>query len=57
MQYDSVRGDFSFAKNQHAVIDWHLLKVEAGADGALREVKVKTIAKAQVDNFAADCPL
>lgn len=56
-KYDSVRGDFSFAKNQHAVIDWHLLKVEAGADGALREVKVKTIAKAQVDNFAADCPL
>ena len=46
-KYDSVRGDFSFAKNQHAVIDWHLLKVEASADGALREVKVKTIAKAQ----------
>ncbi len=56
-KFDSVRGDFSFAKNQHAVIDWHLLKVEASADGALREVKVKTIAKAQVDNFAADCPL
>lgn len=56
-KFDSVRGDFSFAKNQHAVIDWHLLKVEASADGALREAKVKTIAKAQVDNFAADCPL
>ncbi len=56
-KFDSVRGDFSFANNQHAVIDWHLLKVEAGADGALHEVAVKTIAKAQVDAYAADCPL
>ncbi|MFC5696641.1 ABC transporter substrate-binding protein [Pseudomonas sp. GCM10022186] len=56
-RFDSVRGDFRFGSNQHAVIDWHLLKVQAGADGKLVEVPVKTIAKAQVDSYAAQCPL
>lgn len=55
--FDSVRGDFRFGSNQHAVIDWHLLKVQAGADGTLTEVPVKTIAKAQVDSYAAQCAL
>ncbi|BAN47227.1 ABC transporter substrate-binding protein [Metapseudomonas resinovorans] len=56
-RFDSVRGDFRFGSNQHAVIDWHLLKVQPGADGKLTEVPVKTIAKAQVDSYAAKCPL
>ncbi|MNM88090.1 hypothetical protein D3C81_1002890 [compost metagenome] len=56
-RFDSVRGDFRFGSNQHAVIDWHLLKVQAGADGKLVEVPVKTIAKAQVDSYAANCAL
>jgi branched-chain amino acid transport system substrate-binding protein len=56
-RFDSVRGDFRFGSNQHAVIDWHLLKVQAGADGKLVEVPVKTIAKAQVDSYAAKCAL
>ncbi|MDT4838387.1 urea ABC transporter, urea binding protein [compost metagenome] len=56
-RFDSVRGDFRFGSNQHAVIDWHLLKVQAGTDGKLVEVPVKTIAKAQVDSYAAKCPL
>lgn len=55
--FDSVRGDFRFGSNQHAVIDWHLLKVQAGADGKLTEVPVKTIATAQVDSYAAKCAL
>ncbi|MDA8482910.1 ABC transporter substrate-binding protein [Pseudomonas resinovorans] len=55
--FDSVRGDFRFGSNQHAVIDWHLLKVQAGVDGKLTEVPVKTIAKAQVDSYAAQCAL
>ncbi|MNQ52376.1 Receptor family ligand binding region [compost metagenome] len=55
--FDSVRGDFRFGSNQHAVIDWHLLKVQAGADGKLAEVPVKTIATAQVDSYAAKCAL
>lgn len=55
--FDSVRGDFRFGSNQHAVIDWHLLKVQAGADGKLTEVPVKTIATAQVDSYAAQCAL
>lgn len=55
--FDSVRGDFRFGSNQHAVIDWHLLKVQPGADGKLTEVPVKTIAKAQVDSYAAKCAL
>lgn len=56
-RFESVRGDFRFGSNQHAVIDWHLLKVQAGADGKLVEVPVKTIAKAQVDSYAAQCSL
>ncbi|MDH4568879.1 ABC transporter substrate-binding protein [Pseudomonas sp. BN414] len=56
-RFDSVRGDFRFGSNQHAVIDWHLLKVQPGADGKLTEVPVKTIAKAQVDSYAAQCAL
>ncbi|AYF90691.1 ABC transporter substrate-binding protein [Pseudomonas sp. JS3066] len=56
-RFDSVRGDFRFGSNQHAVIDWHLLKVQAGADGKLAEVPVKTIAKAQVDSYATQCAL
>lgn len=56
-RFDSVRGDFRFGSNQHAVIDWHLLQVKAGADGKLTEVPVKTIAKAQVDSYAAKCAL
>ena len=55
--FDSVRGDFRFGSNQHAVIDWHLLQVQPGADGKLTEVPVKTIAKAQVDSYAAKCAL
>ncbi|WP_271408713.1 ABC transporter substrate-binding protein [Pseudomonas sp. Q1-7] len=56
-RFESVRGDFRFGSNQHAVIDWHLLKVQTGADGTLTEVPVKTIAKAQVDSYAPQCPL
>ncbi|MBD2836240.1 ABC transporter substrate-binding protein [Pseudomonas sp. JM0905a] len=56
-RFDSVRGDFRFGSNQHAVIDWHLLKVQAGVDGKLTEVPVKTIAKAQMDSYAAQCAL
>ncbi|WP_017244335.1 ABC transporter substrate-binding protein [Stutzerimonas stutzeri] len=55
--FDSIRGDFAFGKNQHAVIDWYLLRVEADANGKLVQVPVQTIAKAQVDSFAAECAL
>lgn len=56
-KFDSIRGDFHFARNQHAVIDWHLLRVESDANGKLVQVPVKTIAKAQTDSFAAQCAM
>lgn len=56
-EFDSIRGDFSFGNNQHAVLDWYLLRVEAGVDGKLVPVPVSTVAKAQVDSYAAKCPL
>lgn len=56
-RFDSVRGDFRFGNNQHAVVDWHLLRVEADAQGKLVEVPVKIIAKAQVDSYAAKCAM
>jgi branched-chain amino acid transport system substrate-binding protein len=57
VKFDSIRGDFAFGKNQHAVIDWYLLRVEADANGKLVQVPVQTIAKSQVDSFAAECAL
>lgn len=57
VKFDSIRGDFRFAKNQHSVIDWYLLRVEADASGKLVEVPVKTIAKSQVDSYAEQCAM
>jgi branched-chain amino acid transport system substrate-binding protein len=57
VKFDSIRGDFSFAQNQHPVIDWYLLQVQAGADGTLTEVPVRTLARHQVDSYAAQCKL
>jgi len=57
VKFDSIRGDFAFGKNQHAIIDWYLLRVEADANGKLVQVPVQTIAKSQVDSFAAECAL
>ncbi|KFE55261.1 ABC transporter substrate-binding protein [Pseudomonas syringae] len=57
VKFDSIRGDFRFAKNQHSIIDWYLLRVEADASGKLVEVPVKTIAKSQVDSYAEQCAM
>lgn len=57
VKFDSIRGNFAFGKNQHAVIDWYLLRVEADANGKLVQVPVKTLATSQVDSYAAECAL
>ncbi|MNC42278.1 hypothetical protein D3C75_910870 [compost metagenome] len=57
VKFDSIRGDFSFAQNQHPVIDWYLLQVQAGADGKLIEVPIKTLATRHVDSYAAQCSI
>lgn len=57
VKFDSIRGNFAFSKNQHAVIDWYLLRVEADANGKLVQVPVKTLATSQVDSYAAECAL
>ncbi|MFC3608606.1 ABC transporter substrate-binding protein [Stutzerimonas tarimensis] len=55
--FESIRGDVSFANNNHMVIDWHLLRVEEDESGQLVQKPVQTIATAQVDSFAADCAM
>ncbi|MNP16256.1 Receptor family ligand binding region [compost metagenome] len=57
VKFDSIRGNFRFAQNRHPVIDWYLLQVQAGADGKLTEVPIKTLATDHVDSFAAQCTL
>ncbi len=57
VKFDSIRGNFSFAQNQHPVIDWYLLQVQTGADGKLQEVPIKTLASHHVDSYAALCKL
>jgi len=55
--FESIRGDVSFANNNHLVIDWHLLRVEEDANGKLVQKPVQVIAEAQVDSFAAECAM
>lgn len=55
--FQSVRGDFKFGKNQHPVQDWYALKVEKGADGQLAIVTKGKILDDHVDFYAKNCKL
>jgi branched-chain amino acid transport system substrate-binding protein len=55
--FPTVRGKFRFAKNQHPVQDWWILKVEKNSDGKPMLVTKNRIASDYGDSYAADCPL
>lgn len=55
--FPSVRGKFRFARNQHPIQDWYLLRIEPGKDGKMRYRMIKTVAIDHSDRHAADCPM
>ena len=56
-KFPTVRGKFKFAKNQHPIQDWWILKVEKNSDGKPMLVTKNKIASDYGDSYAADCPL
>jgi len=55
--FDSVRGYFSFGKNQHPVQDIYVRKVVQEADGTFTNKIVKKVFSKHVDAYAASCTL
>ena len=55
--FKSVRGTFSFGKNQHPVQDWYAMQVVRGDDGALTLKTRSKLLSSHGDPFAADCDL
>lgn len=56
--FESVRGDFSFASNQHPIQDWYILEVVEGEDeGDFTNRIVEKVLDDHVDAFVDDCPL
>jgi branched-chain amino acid transport system substrate-binding protein len=56
--FDSVRGDFSFAPNQHPIQDWYILEVVEGEEeGDFTNAIVEKVLDDHVDAYAEECPL
>lgn len=55
--FPSVRGSFSFGKNQHPVQDWYAMQVVRGDDGQLVLKTRQKLLTNHGDPFAADCDL
>ncbi|MEN2976380.1 ABC transporter substrate-binding protein (plasmid) [Tistrella bauzanensis] len=53
--FASVRGNFRFGPNQHAIQDWYLMKIAPGADGKLAHVVERKVADGMPDSYAASC--
>lgn len=54
--FDSVRGDFAFGRNQHAVQSWHIREVvTAPAPGDLTNRTLTTVLRNHADSNASDC--
>ncbi|MCO6384677.1 ABC transporter substrate-binding protein [Oceanicola sp. 502str15] len=56
-EFDSVRGDFKFGKNNIPVQDFYLREVVADADGTWTTKVVSTVFEDHVDSFAAECSM
>ncbi|MFY0634118.1 MAG: ABC transporter substrate-binding protein [Vannielia sp.] len=56
-EFNSVRGDFKFGKNNIPVQDFYLREVVADADGTWTTKVVSTVFEDHVDSFAAECSM
>ncbi len=55
--FDSVRGDFKFANNNHPINNWLGQVVEKDADGTIVNRIVKVVSPDHKDAYADKCPL
>jgi len=55
--FDSVRGEFKFANNNHPINDWYALKAEKGPDGKLQLVTTGLIAEDLIDAYHQNCAM
>jgi branched-chain amino acid transport system substrate-binding protein len=55
--FDSVRGSFSFAPNQHPIQDWYILEVVEGEDGDFTNTIVELVLEDHVDAFVEECQM
>lgn len=56
--FASVRGDFSFALNQHPIQDWYILEVVEGEEeGDFTNRVVEKVLDDHVDAYVDECPL
>ncbi|MEO9338614.1 ABC transporter substrate-binding protein [Mesorhizobium sp. SB112] len=55
--FESVRGNFAFGKNQHPVQDWYAMRVESDGDGGFRLVTREKINEMYGDAFGQHCAL
>lgn len=53
----SVRGKFTFGKNQHPVQDWYVLRAEKNAEGKIDLVTGEKVLTEHGDVYAAECGL
>ncbi|WP_259779984.1 ABC transporter substrate-binding protein [Aestuariispira ectoiniformans] len=55
--FESVRGKFKFAQNNHPINDWYSRIVEKQADGTLVNKTVGVVLKDHMDVYAKDCSM
>ncbi len=55
--FDSVRGNFSFGKNQHPVQDLYIREVVKTADGEYTNRTIEKVFENHVDAYAAECKM
>ena len=56
--FDSVRGNFEFASNQHPIQDWYILEVvEAEEEGDYTNTIVEKVLEDHVDAYIGECSL
>ena len=55
--FQSVRGNFKFARNQHPIQDWWMIKVERGADGKPVMKTATKVLSDHADAYGKDCKL
>ena len=55
--FQSVRGNFKFARNQHPIQDWWMIKVEKGADGKPVMKTATKVLSDHADAYGKDCKL
>lgn len=55
--FESVRGKFKFAQNNHPINDWYSRIVEKQADGTLVNKTVGVVLKDHSDVYAKDCSM